>query len=134
MWRLNEENKYYELASWDCTVIKRSTIPGIPGDSDLGNLVQNAFPDPVMRTIIGLGICLVITFMPYLASLRLKQSHVTINIPTVLYGICFGSSIVVCTILGFFGYEILFFLAFIILAIIALMWLYGKKSVSGSES
>lgn len=135
MWRLNEENIQSFLASDNCTVIHRPDTPVTPGDSELGNLVQNAFPDPTVRTIIGLVICLVITLLPYLVALKIKERHVTINIPTILYGVCFGIGVAVNYILGFFGFEVMFFITFIVISIMAFMYLYGKKSASsGTEA
>jgi len=135
MWRLNEENIVKLLSADNCTVVSRPTTPpGVP-DSDLGSLVQNAFPDPVIRTIIGLVLCLVITLLPYLVALKMKERHVTINIPTVIYAVCFGVGVAISYILGFFGFEILFFIVFLLISVMALMFLYGKRSASsGSEA
>ena len=135
MWRLNEENIVKLLSADNCTVVSRPQTPYTPETGELGNLIQNAFPDPTMRGIIGLAICLVITFMPFLTSLKMKQKHITINVPTILYAICFEVGVIVSFVTGFFGVEILFFLTVMLVGVVVSMYLFGKKSASsGSDA
>lgn len=100
---------------------------------DIRSLIVIAFPDVVTRVLIGMGIALVITFFPFLASLKMKKSHITINIPSILYAICFGVGVVVSYIVGFFGFEIMFFLCFILAVVIASYYWFGKSKGVSSE-
>jgi len=132
MWRVNEENQMYKLAEWECTVQNRKAEGDI-GDTDLRTMVKNAFPDATQRATIGLGICLLITLLPFLISLKLKQSHVTIQIPSVLYGVCFGAGTGVSYLFGFFEFEVMFFLCFIMIAILGFAWFMAKRSAASAS-
>ena len=105
----------------------------IETDSDLRDLIHNAMPDPTHRIITGLIICIAFTFLPFAVSLKFKQQHITINIPNILYVITFLTGVVICYIIGFFGIDILFFLCFIIISIIASYYWFGKSKGIASE-
>ena len=88
-------------------------------------------PDPTTRLLVGLMVLSGITLSPFLASLKLKQKHVTINIPNILYGAMFGVGTVVNYALGFLGVIELFFLLALLITIVALVFYTGKTKETG---
>lgn len=102
-----------------------------PGEtSNLVGLIKIAIPDPTTRGIVGMAIALVITFLPFIFAMKMKQHHVTINIPPILYTVTFLIGVVIIGMLGFIGWEIMFFLCFIVIAVLIGLWLQGKGSTS----
>jgi len=110
-----------------------TTVGADGGGYSIPDLVMIAFPDIATRTIIGLAIVMSITFMPFLAVLKLRKRDVKINIPSIMYVACFVTGVIVAWVLGFLAWQITFFLCFIVISIMAGGWLYGKKTESVGE-
>ena len=101
-----------------------------PEGSNLRSLIQQALPDPTVRGIVGMSIAIVITFLPFIFAMKMKTRNVTINIPPILYTITFIIGVVIVGLLGFVGWEIMFFLCFIVIAVLVALWFQGKSSTS----
>ena len=110
---------YYRVTFIDNKVIRETTFQ---------QLIQLAFPDQSIRFIVGISICLVITFLPFITALRLKKSHVKIDIPPILYVITFCIGTMVSYYIGFFPWEIAFFFCFSIVVATIMLWFIGKRS------
>lgn len=137
MWEINNRARIRELAQWDCIVV--TYVQGLdigvadPLTGNLPYLIDQAF-DSTTQVILGLFITLMVTLVPFLAILKLKKdSNVNVNIPNILYGVCFCVSTVICFILGLFPFEIMFFLCFMVIAIFGMLWL-SKRPSAPSEA
>lgn len=81
--------------------------------------------------IIGLFILGAITFAPFIYVVKKKLRNTTVNIPSILYGVCFGIGVIVDYVLGFFDEIVLFFICFIFIAVLAMGYIYNKRPTEG---
>jgi hypothetical protein len=116
----------YQVLAFDNFTVSGGEI----GEDSIPDLVDQIFSEE-QQVIIGIFMVIFITFLPFMVTLKLKQQHVTIDIPNILYGISFGCGVVITYVTGFLPFEIMFFLIFILVSMIALLWLYGKRKGGG---
>lgn len=89
--------------------------------------------DPVLDTFIGIptwvkaivGVIIVLgfVFIPFTLSHYIAGRH-KLDVPPVIYAICGGIGVTLCTVLGLFGWEIMFFICVIsgISLVISYVW------------
>lgn len=94
-------------------------------DTGINALLRMSIPDPTVRFIIGIAICVLITFLPFIVVMRLGKK--TVHIPSILYVICFSVGTMACYFLGFFPWEVAFFFCFCVISIQVLFWIKGEK-------
>jgi len=94
---------------------------------------QGATGDPIIDTfisiptwikaIVGVIIVLGFVFIPFILSQYIVGSH-KLDVPPVIYAICGGIGVTLCTLLGLFGWEIMFFICVIagISLVISYVW------------
>jgi len=123
MWRINDRNQVYELAEWDCKVVKGAYIP-----PDTGLSISIASIPYFIRIIIGVGITLMVTIIPLIIAMYLHKHRISINIPSLVYVGFFFFGLVVSTVFGFLPIWIIFVVLFGIILTFAITWLTGQKN------
>lgn len=122
------DNTSYVLAYETFIMVSDDTI----SENSVDNLILIVLPDPIMRAIVGIIILLGITFSPFIISLKMKQKNVTINVPNLAYAVAFVCGIAIITVVGFIGWEYMFFTAFVTISALIGLYLSGKRSTSTS--
>jgi len=126
MWRINDRNIVYELAEWECDVIK-----GVASD-----VIKQEFgveiPDWA-KLIIGFFLVLMMTIAPILMIVLInKKSRRAINLPVLVYVGFFYFGLAISILLGFIPIEIIFVILFgTILAFLVLFLTGNLNKVTG---
>lgn len=106
MWRLNQNNKMYELAESTCSVI-RSTGYGETPQSQESIIVFISQIDPIIKGVIGLAICIGLLFLPFMIQQKKLYKG---DINPIIYSVCLGSGAIFNFIFGLWAVEYAFFL------------------------
>ena len=101
-------------------------IPEVTGDFD--NIFSSI---PLwIKGILGAIITLGFVFMPFIFLQYLEKINFKVDVPPVVYAISGGIGITLCTVIGLFGWEIMFFICVIAGLSVLVSYLWGKKGSS----
>ena len=131
MYRINNLNRIYELAQWECVVLPAPFV--VDAGSNFGFNVREFINniDPTIRAIFGISICIGLLLIPILVVKTMKRP---INIPPLVYAVFFCVGVVVSFVIGFWGLEIMFFLASMTALIIVGLYFMGKSKSAPAEA
>ena len=111
IWQVNNFIKIQKLAQDTCKVIQRPSDVTLPEVSDeLVDYLSNI--DPFFKSLIGLFVVLLCTFLPMLAIKNVGEMgiNIKVDIPPTLYTVCAGIGAIVSFTLGLWAIEYAFFI------------------------
>jgi len=125
MWRINDRNRVYELAEWDCRVV---SAPSEIAVDTTGTVIFPTIGQP-LGSIVGMIITVVSLLLPFMVSAGL---HMKQNLHPVIFAFSGAIGISISTVLGLFPSWLPIFLVIVGIIVIVITFLL-KNNQSGGE-
>lgn len=124
MWRINDRNRVYELAEWECKVVA-GKFPTYQGAGGVLPVVL-----PPLSYILGMIISMFCIMIPFVVNKGIKSQK---GVPPITYAMTGSLGLIVCVLLGFFPAWTISFIVITGIIVTVFFWVKNKKGEAEGE-